>query len=96
MMIGVPLTKNFIYSSTNKDLEYLKYIYIVIMVLFPFIFIVFFRLLLIRRARNVESVKLQRQKVGKKKQSSKRLSFTNMDRSFDSSRRASWLLGYEV
>ena len=101
LMIAVPLTKNYIYSSSNKDLSSLKIVYIIIMVCFPFIFIIFFRLVLIRRARNVENVKLQRKaKTGSITPDNNagvlvpregRLSIPRLDMSIDS-RRTSWLL----
>ena len=101
LMIAVPLTKNYIYSSSNKDLSSLKIVYIIIMVCFPFIFIIFFRLVLIRRARNVENVKLQRKaktgsitpdnNAGGLASREGRLSIPRLDMSIDS-RRTSWLL----
>ena len=60
MMLGVPLTKNFIYITNTTDSSYWVIIYTSIMLFFPFFFMVVFRYLLLRRARNVENVKLKR------------------------------------
>ena len=60
MMLGVPLTKNFIYAVTVKKNSFYSIWYAVIMLFFPFLFMIIFRFLLLRRARNVENVKLKR------------------------------------
>ena len=57
MMIGAPLTKNY---KTDSDSSVFTSFYIAFMVIAPFFFIVLFRYLLIRKARNVEVVKLKR------------------------------------
>ena len=64
MMLVVPLTKNFIYQVENNG-STVQISYMCIVVFFPFIFLIAFRYLLLRRARNVESVKLKRQKNNK-------------------------------
>ena len=63
MMLGVPLTKNFIYATTKKDGSFFTIWYTCIMLFFPFFFMVIFRYLLLRRARNVENVKLKRKQT---------------------------------
>ena len=60
LMLVVPLTKNFIFETIENDGHFFVWAYGSIVVLFPFIFLVIFRYLLLRRARNVESVKLKR------------------------------------
>lgn len=62
LMIGVPLTKNYVYISSELESEYVTIIFVTLMITIPFMFIVLFRYLLIRRARSVENVKLKRQK----------------------------------
>lgn len=61
LMLGVPLTKNYIYSLETDHYDLITATYIILMTLFPFLFLIIFRLLLIRRARNVENIKLRRQ-----------------------------------
>ena len=58
LMIAAPLTKNFVRNSA--DSQTYKICYILFMIITPFIFLVIFRYSLIRRARNVEIVKLRR------------------------------------
>lgn len=60
LMFGVPLTKNFLYTVSNKRDNRYTILFIVLMVSFPITALVSFRLLLLRRARNVEIVKLKR------------------------------------
>lgn len=67
LMLGVPLTKNYIYLLHEKNGGLVTALYTTIMITFPFIFIVLFRYLLIRRARSVEIIKLKRQKEEKEK-----------------------------
>lgn len=57
LMIGAPLTKNY---SQSEKLEVYTALYITFMIIAPFIFLILFRYILIRRARNVEVVKLRR------------------------------------
>ena len=61
LMLGVPLTKNFVYSVSEKSNSLYTIGYATLMAFFPFVFIVIFRFLLIRRARSAENVKLLRQ-----------------------------------
>ena len=103
MMLGVPLTKNFIYSVTYKGTGFATIWYTIIMLFFPFLFMVIFRYLLLRRARNVESVKLKRKK-NKDSQNKIRDATSSITKSpiqnylkysLASSRRPSWIPGPE-
>lgn len=60
LMLGVPLTKNYIYDIEQNYFEEITIAYAVLMTLFPICTLVIFRFLLIRKARNVENVKLRR------------------------------------
>ena len=62
LMLVVPLTKNFIFETVENESHFYEIAYACILVLFPFFFLILFRYLMLRRARNVESVKLKRQK----------------------------------
>ena len=60
LMLGVPLSKNYIYDIEQNHFYFITIAYSVLMTLFPICTLVIFRFLLIRRARNVENVKLRR------------------------------------
>ena len=60
LMLGVPLTKIYTRTVTDEDAIVYNVSYFIVMMLFPFIFLVIFRYLLLRRARSVENVKLKR------------------------------------
>lgn len=77
LMIGVPLTKNYIYISNDLEGQFVTIVYATLMITFPFIFIVLFRYLLIRRARSVENVKLKRQKEKEVIDKGKQATFRN-------------------
>lgn len=74
-MVGMPLTKNYIYDTVKKDVENthrnkiienegFTIAYILTMLLFPILAMVSFRYILLRRARSVVHIKLQREKEG--------------------------------
>ena len=104
LMLGVPLTKNFIYAVSVKKNSMFTIWYAIIMLFFPLFFMVIFRFLLLRRARSAENVKLKR-KTGKGSQNKIRDATGSMTKSpindylkfssMASSRRPSWILGSE-
>lgn len=103
LMLGVPLTKNFIYAVNIKGSSVLTIWYTIIMLFFPLFFMVIFRFLLLRRARSVENVKLKR-KTDKDSQNKIRDATGALPKSpindylkysMSSSRRPSWILGSE-
>lgn len=64
MMIAAPLTKNYIHNhdeASDMGIKVYTSFYIIYMSVSPIIFLIIFRFMLIRRARNVEVVKLKRQ-----------------------------------